>query len=79
VDERTLDCRGLRCPMPIVRISQEFKTMPVGGRLRVEASDPAFKADLHAWARRLHHIVVSFSDGDVKQALIEKAPEVPRG
>lgn len=68
----TLDCRKLRCPMPIVRISQAVKTMSCGEKLRVEASDPAFKADLEAWVRRLGHRLVEFHDGPVQQAVIEK-------
>lgn len=69
----TLDCRELRCPMPIVRISQAVKAMACGETLRVEACDPAFKADLQAWVRRLGHRVVEFHDGPVQSAVIEKA------
>lgn len=68
----TLDCRNLRCPMPIVRISQTMKSMACGERLLVEASDPAFQADLEAWVRRLGHRLVEFHDGPVQQAAIEK-------
>lgn len=70
--EHTLDCTKLRCPMPIVRISQTMKEMAAGDRLRVDASDPAFHADLQAWTRRLGHLLVEFQGGKVQQALIEK-------
>lgn len=69
----TLDCRNLRCPMPIVRISQAVKTMACGERLVVAANDPAFQADLEAWVRRLGHRLVEFHNGPVEQqAVIEK-------
>lgn len=68
----TLDCKSLRCPMPIVKISQAVKRMARGERLRVEANDPAFQADLEAWVRRLGHRLVEFHDGPVQQAVIEK-------
>ncbi len=58
--------------MPIVRISQTVKSMAAGERLSVEANDPAFRADLEAWTRRLGHILVEFHEGTVQQALIEK-------
>ena len=58
--------------MAIVKISQTVKTMACGERLLVEASDPAFKADLEAWVRRLGHRLVEFHDGTVQQAVIEK-------
>jgi tRNA 2-thiouridine synthesizing protein A len=73
VDDQYLDCTGLRCPMPIVKISLAMKSMAVGQRLRVQANDPAFKADLEAWVRRLGHNLVDYQDGHVQVAVIEKA------
>ena len=58
--------------MPIVRISQSIKAMAVGERLRVEANDPAFSADLEAWSKRTGHTVLEFHGGSVQGALIEK-------
>ncbi len=70
--EHPLDCTNLRCPVPIVRISQTVKTLAVGDRLRVQATDPAFRPDLEAWTRRTGHLLVEFTEGQVQQALIEK-------
>jgi tRNA 2-thiouridine synthesizing protein A len=70
-----LDCKNLRCPLPIVKISQAVKTMACGERLQVEANDPAFQADLAAWVKRLGHQLVEFQDGTVQRALIEKRGE----
>jgi tRNA 2-thiouridine synthesizing protein A len=72
VPVQTLDCTQLRCPIPIVRISQMVKEMAAGDRLQIQASDPAFKADLEAWLRRLGHRLVEFQDGPVQRAVIEK-------
>ena len=58
--------------MPIVKISQAMKTMARGDSLLVQASDPAFKADLEAWVRRLGHRLLEFHDGPTQQAVIEK-------
>lgn len=71
--EHTLDCKGLNCPMPIVRISQQLRGMQSGDVLVVEASDPAFKADLQAWAKRFGHQIVSIEDGPVCRAKVVKA------
>lgn len=70
--EYRLDCRDLRCPMVIVRISQRMKRMAAGETLRVEAADPAFRADVVAWAKRLGHRLLEFHEGRVQQAVIEK-------
>ncbi len=47
-----LDCKNLLCPMPIIKISQAIKLIPVGGTIRMEATDPGSKHDMAAWARQ---------------------------
>ena len=49
--DRTLDARGLKCPMPVVKTSQEIKGIDVGGTLLVIATDPGSMADIQAWAK----------------------------
>ncbi len=55
-----LDCRRMPCPAPIVRISHQMERMLAGQTLEVEATDPAFRADLTVWlamrGERLLHI-----------------------
>ena len=46
-----LDCRGLRCPLPVIRLATSIGDVPVGGVVAVEADDPASRADVPAWCR----------------------------
>ncbi len=46
-----LDLKGLLCPMPIVKLAQAIKNVPVGGTLEAVATDPGVLADVPAWAR----------------------------
>lgn len=71
--DQTLDCKGMNCPMPIVRISQAMRRMETGDKLVVEATDPAFKADLEAWVRRFGHIISEFDAGDTLRATLVKS------
>jgi len=50
-----LDCRGQRCPMPIVALARRLPSLPMGTVLRVLADDPAAGADLPAWCRLRGH------------------------
>ena len=69
-----LDCKHLNCPMPIVRISQAIKKLDNGDLLEVEASDPAFKADLEAWVEKMGHEILEFHDGEnVRRAVVRKS------
>lgn len=69
-----LDYKGLKCPMPIVRLSIEVRDLPPDESLTIEADDPAFRADLHAWARRTGFTIVEFvADGRVQRATVRKS------
>ena len=49
--EKTLDAKGLKCPMPVVKTSKEIKGITVGGVLEVLATDPGSMADITAWTK----------------------------
>ncbi|MGE0823242.1 MAG: sulfurtransferase TusA family protein [Candidatus Binatia bacterium] len=68
----TLDCKGLNCPVPIVRISQAIKKMEAGQTLEVTADDPAFSADVDAWVRKMGHELITLEDGVVQRAILRK-------
>jgi tRNA 2-thiouridine synthesizing protein A len=46
-----LDCRGQRCPLPVIALARRIGEVPVGGVVRVLADDPAAAADIPAWCR----------------------------
>ncbi len=46
-----LDLKGLLCPLPMVRISQNITNVPVGGVIKATATDPGSLADIPSWAR----------------------------
>ncbi|MCJ7665539.1 MAG: sulfurtransferase TusA family protein [Actinobacteria bacterium] len=46
-----LDLKGLLCPLPMVRVSQNIKNVPVGGIIRAVATDVGSLADIPSWAR----------------------------
>jgi tRNA 2-thiouridine synthesizing protein A len=46
-----LDLRGLLCPMPMVKVSQNIASVPVGGVVRAVATDAGAMADIPAWAK----------------------------
>jgi tRNA 2-thiouridine synthesizing protein A len=50
-----LDCRGQRCPLPVIALARRLPELPVGSVLRVLADDPAAANDLPAWCRLRGH------------------------
>ena len=71
--DRRLECQGLNCPMPIVRVSQTMKAMPAGQTLEVTADDPAFGADVKAWTKKMGYALIEFEGGAVQRAVIQKS------
>ncbi len=47
--DRTIDCTGLYCPMPVVKTKLELENMQSGEVLEVLADDPGFEKDLPNW------------------------------
>ena len=52
VNERILDARGLRCPMPILKAKKEMDALGPGEILRVIATDRGSMLDFQGWAKR---------------------------
>jgi tRNA 2-thiouridine synthesizing protein A len=46
-----LDLKGLLCPLPMVKVSQNIKNVPVGGVIRAVATDIGSLADIPSWAK----------------------------
>lgn len=70
----TIQCDGLQCPGPIMKVAQKIKEIPFGSLLMVTATDPGFSADLPAWCRTTRNELVSLKRvGSVYQAVIKKS------
>jgi tRNA 2-thiouridine synthesizing protein A len=53
--DKSLDCVGLYCPMPIVKTAQEIKKLKVGEVLEVVADDKGIVKDMPAWCQATGH------------------------
>ena len=73
VDE-TLDCKGLSCPMPIVKLAKKMKKEVKPGQvLMMEGTDPGSKTDVPKWCERNKHEYLGMEDlGDVYKYYIRK-------
>ncbi len=60
----TLDARGLKCPMPIVKTAQAIKTITAGEMLEVLTTDPGAVADFAAWSRSTGNSIVEQTVAD---------------
>ena len=52
-----VDCRGMRCPIPIIESAKRIRVLSHGERFLLKSDDPATQTDLLAWARMTGHKV----------------------
>jgi tRNA 2-thiouridine synthesizing protein A len=50
-----LDCRGRRCPLPVIELAKHIGDVPVRGLVGVASDDSAARVDLPAWCRMREH------------------------
>lgn len=72
-DARTLDCRGLKCPLPVLKMEKRLGQLPVGAELVVLATDPMAKVDIPLYCRQNGHACEVSQDGDFLSFAIVKA------
>ncbi len=59
-----LNCCGMQCPGPLMKVNDMVKTMENGKKLAVTASDPGFVRDIKAWAKKTGNAVISSGEND---------------
>ena len=55
ISETVLDLRGLRCPQPVLRAKKALRTIPVGGVLVLECTDPLTVIDVPHFVNQTGH------------------------
>lgn len=72
--DKILNCEGLRCPMPIVKLTQELELLEPGQTIEVTATDKAFESDVKAWIEITKNTLLEVNHFESKiVALIKKS------
>jgi tRNA 2-thiouridine synthesizing protein A len=61
---RTVDARGLKCPLPLVKTKLTVEEIGPGETVRVLATDPEAPIDLAAWAAQEGHAYRELGPGE---------------
>ena len=70
----TLDCTGLNCPLPILRLSKAVNQLKSGQQLEMIATDPGSVKDVQAWSRQTgNRLVESRQEQEKYRFIVEKA------
>jgi tRNA 2-thiouridine synthesizing protein A len=69
---QTLDVKGLKCPLPVLKARKAIATIPVGALIEVLVTDPAAMLDFRHYARQSGHELVSAEDGEVLRFVLRR-------
>lgn len=71
---QVLDCKGLACPMPIVRTKKAMDGLLPGEVIEMQATDVGSLADIQGWAKNTgHQYLGTLREGGVLKHFIRKA------
>jgi len=74
--DKSIDCFGLMCPMPIIKTAQTVKGMKIGQVLEVVATDKGIKQDMPAWCKTTGNECMSIEDkGEEIKVYVRKTRE----
>ncbi|WP_281384773.1 sulfurtransferase TusA family protein [Cohnella nanjingensis] len=72
--DQTLDCRGLACPMPIVKTKKAMDQLQAGQVIEVQATDRGSLADMQGWAKNTGHLYLgTIEEGNLLRHYLRKA------
>ncbi len=60
--DKTMDLKGLACPLPILKAKKALSELPKGGTLEVLATDPGSIADFTAFSEATGNLLVEHSE-----------------
>lgn len=70
--EPTVDARGLKCPLPVLKTEKALAALPAGATLTVLATDPVAKVDIPLLCRQGGHSCDLAVEGEVLRFTVVK-------
>ena len=71
--DKSIDCIGLFCPIPILKTREAMKSLAVGQILEMLSDDPSSDPDMKGWAQRTGNELLEISrNGAVYCFLVRK-------
>ena len=74
IEPDLVDARGLKCPLPVLKMEKRLEALKAGATLVVLATDPIAKIDIPLYCRQHGHTCAMTQDGEVMRFEIVKAP-----
>ena len=73
IEPNLIDARGLKCPLPVLKIEKRLEALEAGATLVVLATDPIARIDIPLYCRQNGHTCAMTQDGETMRFEIVKA------
>ncbi len=60
--DQILDCKGMSCPLPILKTKKAVEALTKGQVLKVLTTDPGSKNDMSSWAKRTGNEILNVEE-----------------
>lgn len=71
--DHKLNCKGLSCPLPILKLSKAMKGVKVGETLELISTDPGAVDDVPKWCKKSSNKLLKVSEVDgIYHFVVEK-------
>ena len=67
--------RGLKCPLPVLKMEKRLAALPSGAALTILATDPMAKVDIPLYCRQNGHACTLHAEDAVLRFEIVKSPD----
>ncbi|MEO7223082.1 MAG: sulfurtransferase TusA family protein [Devosia sp.] len=71
--DEIIDCRGIRCPLPVLKMEKRLGQITPGATVIVLATDPIAKIDIPLFCTQNGHGFEMSIEGDVMRFVITKS------
>ena len=72
-----VDCSGMACPMPVLRLASAAKEAPAGTVIEVLSDDPGAKVDIPVWCRMKRHEFLGREDRERGWSFVIRTAATP--
>ncbi|VAW46927.1 SirA-like protein [hydrothermal vent metagenome] len=59
-----IDAKGLKCPMPVIKLQQQVRKSQADEFIAIECTDPTAEQDIASWAKVNKHVVQNVQQTD---------------
>jgi len=59
-----VDAKGLKCPMPVIKLQQQVRKSRPGDLIRIACTDPGAEKDISSWSKVNKHQLIHITKTD---------------